>query len=115
MPRRRTEPAAGGAGVSMNERRWLRIAAAVWVVASGVHVTQARGPQQPLPAPSAPASDSRALVDKYCVTCHNQRARTGGLALDTADIGNLPAHPDLWEKVIRKVRTGMMPPAGAPR
>ncbi|HZL92631.1 MAG TPA: DUF1592 domain-containing protein [Vicinamibacterales bacterium] len=57
----------------------------------------------------------RAVVDKYCVTCHNQRLETGGLTLDTPDLANVAAHPDVWEKVIRKVEAGMMPPAGVPR
>jgi mono/diheme cytochrome c family protein len=56
-----------------------------------------------------------ALINQYCVTCHNQRARTGGLALDTMSLSNIPAGAETWEKVIRKVRGGQMPPAGMPR
>ena len=65
--------------------------------------------------PSPARDDTRATVDKFCVTCHNQRLRTGDLALDLPDLANVPAHPDVWEKVIRRVRAGMMPPAGLPR
>jgi len=54
-------------------------------------------------------------VDKYCVTCHNQRLKTGGLALDTVDLGKIPAQAEAWEKVILKLRAGTMPPAGMPR
>jgi mono/diheme cytochrome c family protein len=57
----------------------------------------------------------KATVDTYCVTCHNQRAKTGGLSLDDAALVNVPEHADVWEKVVRKVRGGMMPPPGAPR
>jgi hypothetical protein len=57
----------------------------------------------------------KALLDKYCVTCHNQRARTGGLALDTLNVANIPQDAAVWEKVVRKVRGGMMPPVGMPR
>jgi hypothetical protein len=67
-------------------------------------------------SPQSVATDTsaqRALLDKYCVTCHNQRVKTAGLALDTADLGNIAAQSDIWEKVIRKVRAGMMPPASA--
>src|SRR5262245_45906230 len=60
-------------------------------------------------------SPQRALLDKYCVTCHNQRSMTAGLALDTADLANIPAQSEIWEKVIRKVRAEMMPPVGAAR
>jgi Protein of unknown function (DUF1592)/Protein of unknown function (DUF1588)/Protein of unknown function (DUF1585)/Protein of unknown function (DUF1587)/Protein of unknown function (DUF1595)/Planctomycete cytochrome C len=57
----------------------------------------------------------REILDKYCVTCHNQRLKTGGLALDTLDLGKVPAQAEVWEKVIRKLRSGTMPPAGMPR
>jgi hypothetical protein len=57
----------------------------------------------------------REVFDKYCVTCHNQRLKTGGLALDTMDLGKVPAQAEVWEKVIRKLRSGTMPPAGMPR
>ena len=69
-------------------------------------------------SPQSAATDisvQRALIDKYCVTCHNQRVKTAGLALDTADLANIPAQSDIWEKVIRKVRAGMMPPVSAPQ
>ena len=57
----------------------------------------------------------REIIDKYCVTCHNQRLKTGGLTLDTLDLSNVPAHVEVWEKVISKLRSGGMPPAGMPR
>jgi hypothetical protein len=57
----------------------------------------------------------RAVLDKYCVTCHNQRLKTAGLTLDAMDLGQVPAQAETWEKVIRKLRSGTMPPAGMPR
>src|SRR5581483_81700 len=57
----------------------------------------------------------RAVLDKYCVTCHNQKLKTGGLTLDNVDLSQVSAHADVWEKVIRKLRTRTMPPAGLPR
>src|SRR5579862_2449818 len=57
----------------------------------------------------------REILDKYCVTCHNQRLKTGSLALDTLDVGKFPAQAEVWEKVILKLRSGSMPPAGMPR
>jgi hypothetical protein len=63
---------------------------------------------------TAPAPP-RALIDKYCVTCHNDRAKTGGLTLETIDMANAPANAETWEKVIRKLRVGAMPPAGLPK
>ena len=61
------------------------------------------------------ATPPRAVLDKYCVTCHNQRMKTGGLALDVLDLAQLSEHADVWEKVVRKIRTGAMPPVGRPR
>ncbi|MGE0446268.1 MAG: DUF1592 domain-containing protein, partial [Vicinamibacterales bacterium] len=62
-----------------------------------------------------PAGPSRAFVDRYCVTCHNQRLKTGGLALDLLDLTDVAAHAREWEKVAVKLRAGLMPPAGMPR
>src|SRR5512138_427940 len=61
------------------------------------------------------AGPKSALLDQYCVTCHNQRLKTAGLILDTIDIEHVGKDAATWEKVVRKVRTGMMPPSGARR
>ena len=58
--------------------------------------------------------DYGAVVTKYCVTCHNQRTKTAGLTLDTANVTDPSASADIWEKAIRKMRVGMMPPQNAP-
>ena len=57
----------------------------------------------------------RAVLDTYCVTCHNERLRTAGLLLDQADTDHIPEGAEVWEKSIRKLRGGLMPPAGRPR
>jgi cytochrome c551/c552 len=68
------------------------------------------------PVHAAPAAlEPRALLDQYCVTCHNQKAKTAGLMLDKIDPANAAAGAEVWEKVIEKIRGGMMPPAGMPR
>ena len=74
-------------------------------------------------APAEAVSSQRALVNEYCVGCHNERVVSGqgsgmmaeqlqlvGLALDVADIDNVAEDPELWEKVVRKLRVGAMPP-----
>jgi mono/diheme cytochrome c family protein len=66
-------------------------------------------------AAPAPEPDVRAVLDTYCITCHNQRLQTGGLALDRLDAANPGANAEVWEKVIAKLRAGSMPPAGRPR
>jgi len=66
------------------------------------------------PAAVSPASHA-AVVKTYCVTCHSDRTRSGELSLEHADLADISSHAEMWEKVIRKVRAGMMPPAGMPR
>lgn len=63
----------------------------------------------------APAPDDGTLLDRYCVTCHNSRLRTGGLALDEVDVSQVAAHAETLEKVVRKLRAGQMPPPRRPR
>jgi mono/diheme cytochrome c family protein len=68
---------------------------------------------------AAPAADAvtanKALIQKYCVGCHNEKLKSGGLALSTLDIAQVAKNAESWEHVIRKVRTGAMPPVGRPR
>jgi mono/diheme cytochrome c family protein len=63
----------------------------------------------------AATAPSRALFDQYCVSCHNERLKTGGLALDKIDLTQVSANEETLEKVIRKLRSGQMPPEGRPR
>jgi hypothetical protein len=74
---------------------------------------QAGAPAQQ--ATSASQSPERQLLDRFCVTCHNERLRIADLALDTVDVADVGAHPEIWEKVVRKLRAGAMPPAPRPR
>ena len=69
---------------------------------------------QNLPAGS-PAFSPRAVIDQYCVTCHNQKLKTAGLTLDKVDLAHVAQNAEVWEKVVRKLRAGMMPPPGLPR
>ena len=59
--------------------------------------------------------DPAIVLNKYCVTCHSDKAKTGGLSLEHVNLTDIPKGADTWEKVIRKVRAGMMPPPGMPR
>ena len=65
--------------------------------------------------PGAAAIDPGALLDQYCVGCHNDQTPTASLTLESADLSSLGENRDVWEKVVRRLRAGMMPPAGAPR
>src|SRR5947209_15735390 len=67
------------------------------------------------PAESVPGTPApRALVDQYCVACHNQKVKTAGVSFDGVDWANAGASAEILEKALRKVRTGEMPPAGMP-
>jgi hypothetical protein len=69
---------------------------------------------QTTPAPGPPRPQ-QALLSRYCLGCHDERQKAGGLMLDRMSLGDIPAGAEVWEKVLRKLRAGMMPPAGMPR
>ena len=93
----------------------------VWVVAGAPWLAPAAsaGPgQEPAVAEPSPVAAHEALLSRYCITCHNERLAARGtvpIALRTADLADVPRNADVWEKVIRKLRTGSMPPVGRPR
>jgi mono/diheme cytochrome c family protein len=114
------------AGVSMG-RVCLLVCSTLWILAAASSGVRANPESASQASPSAPAQASpsattspapatdQALIQKYCVTCHNARAKTGGLSLDGANPADAAAHAELWEKVAMKLRGGMMPPQGMPR
>ena len=71
--------------------------------------------QTATPKPAAAASGEAAFLNQYCITCHNQRLKTASLSLDLLDVSTVGGDADTWEKVVKKIRTGMMPPSGAKR
>ena len=60
------------------------------------------------------ASSPQVTINTYCVGCHNNRAKTGGLSLEGKSL-DVSADPETWEKVVKKLQLGVMPPAGSPR
>src|SRR5688500_3479993 len=99
--------------------RATRVAVCLWLaVAASMSLAAASRQSGTAAAAGAGARDTaatRATPDRYCVTCHNQRVRSGELQLDTLELTKVGANAATWEKVLRKVRTGAMPPAGLPR
>ena len=63
----------------------------------------------------APAAETAAVVNQYCVSCHNERLMTANLAIDRLNPEKVQQNPETWERVVRKLRTGTMPPPGSPR
>jgi len=119
-------------------KTWAACVVGLGVTVGGLGLLEvhAAGPRGALPSgetappPAEPAVASRTqssvsgtstaevvspVLNRYCVGCHNERLRTAGLALDTMDPARVGDHPDGWEKVVRKLRTGAMPPAGRRR
>src|SRR5712692_8658181 len=83
-------------------RKWMAVTPLVAVLLPLLGLAQ---PQR--------AEQYRGVVTQYCVPCHNEKTRTAGLMLDKMDFNNVAAGADIWEKAVRKLRVGMMPPQGA--
>src|SRR5262245_35013919 len=96
----------GSGGKLMNVRVPIAfLSGALLFVASG-HL---RAQQPTSTATVASAVDARAVVDRYCVTCHNDRTKTAGLSLQTVDLAKVSTNPEHLEKAVRKLRAGVMP------
>jgi len=100
----------------------LAVAVPVLALANApVRAAQVAAKAQARQVSAAPAAEfpvaARALIDQYCTSCHNDRTRAASLVLtgDKIDIADVGANPDIWEKVVKKVGSGAMPKAGAPR
>ena len=89
-------------------------ASAVVVLAASLAVLQNRAVGQ-TPSPAAGPDQNRAMLNTYCVGCHNTRLKTGGLALDGLDLQAAANDAETWEKALRKLRGHLMPPPGSPQ
>jgi hypothetical protein len=111
-------PESTPAGVSLPSMRPHHAGSALVFVATGLFAAGAvvftlSEPRKPVPRASSGAH--AALVDQYCLSCHDEAEKKGGLALDMAVAQDVSQHPDLWEKVVRKLRARQMPPVGKDR
>ena len=86
----------------------------IGILLAGIVSMHAAESQSPTPTPED-SSLHRRVLDRYCVTCHNEKLRTSDLALDESDVEKISLDPPVWEKVVRKLRARAMPPAGVPR
>jgi len=89
---------------------------ALKIAALGMVTACAATSQQPTSGPAS-TSDAppRALIDKYCIGCHNERLKVGGLELNNIASQSIGQNTAVWEKVVRKLRARYMPPVGLPR
>jgi cytochrome c5 len=95
-------------------RKRVMVGVSLLVLATAT-VAVPRSSQQVQSTAAAPTAAQRALLDQYCVSCHNQQVKTAGLMLDKADLNDIPGGAATWEKVVMKLRAGMMPPLGRPK
>src|SRR5262245_44851478 len=86
-------------------KSWTRVGMACALCLAWVQM-QAQTPVAPA-GQSPAASGQRQFLDRYCATCHNERLKTGGLSLERVDVSKADAQPEVWEKVVRKLRTGV--------
>jgi hypothetical protein len=91
------------------------VCSACWILAAASSGLRADPAQVTVAATTATLSADQALVQKYCITCHNARAKTGGLSLEGMNPADAASHAEVWEKAVMKLRGGMMPPQGMPR
>ena len=94
----------------MTHRRVVVVASIVGAMAIARGTPGAQGQDAP-----RPLTAYREALDGYCVSCHNRQLKTGGLTLEGADLSRVASNAELWEKVVRKLRVGTMPPQGARR
>jgi mono/diheme cytochrome c family protein len=99
----------------LGKRKSLVTALAIVALSGYAPTVRAQQPATAQSVLATSATSERALLDQYCVTCHNQRLKTGGLMLDQLDLAHIRDHAEIGEKVVRKLRAGMMPPSGMPR
>ncbi len=93
------------------KQRWLLVG----VLVLGTWCALVSGARAQAPSPASGPDLLQATVSRYCVTCHNERLRTADLVLDGLDLSQVGTHADIWERVVGKLRTRTMPPAGRPR
>ena len=95
--------------------RWVLALAASLVALGPAASGQLLAGGRPQAPDGRSAGDAGALLERYCVACHNDSLRTAGLTLEALDAGNPGVQAEVWEKVVLKLRAGMMPPPGRPR
>ena len=98
----------------LNPRRVSIFSCAAGLLTAGALMC-ASETQPPSAAAPLPRAAHRNVVSRYCVSCHNDRLKRGGLTLDSAAAHDVGENPEVWEKVLRKVRARQMPPVGLPR
>ena len=114
---RLSPPGLDASGKAVMTKRWIVPASACTAMLYAAIAHVAAAPEQQPARPAAAVSPQRALIDRYCATCHSDRLRTGGLSLSASEVDPLQVGDDVetWEKVVRKLRARAMPPAGPGR
>src|SRR5256885_12799030 len=111
--RRRPVRAPGRSG-GLRVKTRIVIVVAVALTSATLHGGQATEPRTGKVAP-LPVATQRQVLDQYCVTCHNSRMKTAGLAFDAVNLADVGSHAEVLEKAVRRIRAGLMPPVGMRR
>ena len=93
----------------------IALALAFLVAVSAVRLAGQQSAPAPPSGTASPIATQRALLDNYCVTCHDDHVKTANLSLQNSDLSKVGEQAELWEKVVRKLRAGVMPPPDVPR
>src|SRR2546426_2719713 len=98
----------------VNARRGTTCGVLAGAFAAGGLMLTVEARQRPA-APPLPAATPRSVINRYCVSCHSEHLKTGGLSLEKAAASDVDQNSDVWEKVLRKIRARQMPPIGLAR
>jgi mono/diheme cytochrome c family protein len=98
----------------MKRRAVIALALGGWMAAL-LSVQISASPPQSSPTPATTPVPIKSVVDTYCLSCHNDKLKTGGLSLEGVDAAHPAADAATWERVVTKLRAGAMPPPGRPR
>jgi cytochrome c551/c552 len=118
--RRRQRPGCHLQGAARSTPQGAQRLCSMFLLALGLMLLSvapeaARSPQAGALPAATPAARHQGEVAKYCVTCHNDRLKTSGVSFEKINLAHVGDQAEVWEKAVRKLRGGMMPPQGAPR
>src|SRR5205814_10370219 len=99
---------APGRSGGLRVKTRIAIVVAVALTSATLHGGQVTAPASGK-VPPLPVTTQRQVIDQYCVTCHNSRTKTAGLAFDAVKLADVASHVEVLEKAVRRIRAGLMP------
>ena len=102
------------AGIAFAGLGWILLVAHSQGFSQNTPAARSQTPAAVTENPSEAGVETQAVITKYCTTCHNERLKTAGLVLDPMGVAHPGDRSETWEKVLRQLRAGTMPPPGTP-